>query len=226
MIIDPHDEARWDALHEEAHKKGENYNRYAEEVEKEFPRHSLICELGGGTGEDALYFLHQGHSVVILDISQFALQKAIDKATEAGLDNHIEARQIDFGYQTLPLNSDSINIAYSRISLNYFPREQTIKVFSEIFRVLKPGGKAYLTLKSPDDEKEMERLKGIASVFEEHVFIDGGQLRSRYPKEALEAMLTHAGINTFSVEPQVEDLGVGEHEKHEMLYVNEIRFTK
>lgn len=226
MIIDPHDEARWDELHKEAHEKGEEYNRYAEEREKEFPRHSLICELGGGTGEDALYFLHQGHSVVVLDISSFALQKALDKAAEANLDSHIEARQIDFGYQTLPLNSNSVDVAYSRISLNYFPKEQTVNVFKEIYRILKPGGKAFLTLKSPEDEKEIERLKNTASVFEEHVYIDGGQLRSRFPKEVLEEILTHAGIDNFSVEPHIEDLGVGEHGEAERLYVNEIKFTK
>lgn len=226
MIIDPHDEARWDELHKQAHEKGENFNRYAEEREKEFPRHSLICELGGGTGEDALYFLRRGHSVVILDISQFALQRAVDKATEAGLKQHLEVRQVDFGYQTLPLHENSIDVAYSRISLNYFPKEQTVKVFKEIKRVLKPAGKAFLTFKSPEDEKEIERLKNTASIFEDYVYIDGGQLRSRFPKIVLEEILRNAGIESFSIESHVEDLGVGEQGISEMLYVNEIRFVK
>ena len=82
------DAERWDTIHQKTHKQDNFPSSYAKEKEKLFPRSSLIIELGGGTGEDAIYFLKQGHSVVILDISEFALRVAEEKAKRLSLMEH------------------------------------------------------------------------------------------------------------------------------------------
>lgn len=219
------DSDRWDIVHERLHKEDQVHSQYAGDVVDEFPEGSIIAELGGGTGNDALYFLSKGHSVVLLDISVFALKKAEDRAKKQGLDAKLITKQCDFGLEKLPLKDNSIDIAYSRISLNYFDAERTSIILHDIFRILKPGGMAFLTFKSPEDEVEKEILEETASIFEPGVYIQGGQLRSRFSKEQLEGILRTAHVKEFKIDPYQEELpeikGV-----NPVLYVNNVTFTK
>lgn len=220
------DVKRWDAIHQKTYQEEEAPSFYALEKEKLFPRNSLIVELGGGSGNDALYFLKQGHSVVILDISEFALKIAKDKAASLQVGSNLAIRQVDFGLHKLPITDSSIDIGYSRISLHYFDADHTSKIFADIYKMLKPGGSAYLTFKSPEDKKEMEYLQNTAVLFEPNVYIENGQLRSRFTKDQLEAMLLNAGIQEGQVIPYREELPRDSSENNPVLYLNEIIFNK
>ena len=220
------DATRWDLVHKKIYQEGEWHSKYAEEKEKLFPRGSMVVDLGGGTGADAMYFLQSGHSVVILDISEFAIKVAQEKAKKLNFSEKLVVRTVDFGLHALPLKDASIDVVYSRISLNYFPADQTTVIFKAIYRILKPGGKAYLTLKSPDDEVEMEYLSKSAVEYEPNVYIENGQLRSRFTSQQLEGMLREAGIGNFQVNPYREPLAPKEGGHHPVLLVNEVVFTK
>lgn len=224
MVLD--DATRWDLIHQKTYREGEAASLYAEEVEKFFPRNSLITELGTGTGADAFYFLQKGHSVIALDISSFALKILEERARKEGFTQKLATRQVDFGLHKLPIKDDSCDIAYSRISLNYFGADDTAKIFSDIYRILKKGGKAFLTLKSPDDVNEMIYLKNNASVYEENVFIEGGVLRSRFSVEQLREILTNAKIPQFNIRPIREDLSKKGENHNPYLFLNEVTFTK
>ena len=225
-MVDPDDAKRWDITHERTHKEHFGPSVYVQEKEKLFPRSAVVCELGGGTGADAAYILKNGHSVILLDISEFALKVAQKEAQEAKVAERLKVVHTDFGLNALPISDSSVDIVYSRISLNYFGRKQTTILFTDIYRILKPKGRAYLTFKSPEDAKEIEYLEKTATVYELQVFIDRGQLRSRFTKEQLEGMLKQAGITDFGVTPYHEDLGPGEKGGGQVLYVNEVIFTK
>lgn len=220
-MVDPDDVKRWDAVHEKTYKEDVGHSNYAEEKEKLFPRGAVVCELGGGTGADAVYFLKKGHSVALLDISEFALKTAQKRAQQAKLAERLKVVQTDFGMYDIPLSNNSVDVCYSRISLNYFGEKQTTKLFADILRILKPGGQAFLTFKSNEDAKEMEYLEKTATAYEPFVYIDNGQLRSRFPKEMLEDMVQKAGVANFSVTPKQEDLGGGQS-----LFVNEVVLQK
>jgi ubiquinone/menaquinone biosynthesis C-methylase UbiE len=224
VVVD--DTTRWDLTHQKTHKPDMLYSHYAEEKEKLFLRNSLVVDVGGGTGEDALYFLQKGHSVVLLDISPFALKVAEDKAGAAGLAKKLVARQVDYGLHALPIKDASVNVVYSRISLNYFDREHTIKLFMQIYRILKPGGVAYLSFKSPDDTDEMDYLEKMTTLFEPNVYIENGMLRSRFTTEQLNEMVVEAGIKTYEVTPFKEELGVRREGHKQTLYLNEVAFKK
>lgn len=220
------DAKRWDYIHQKTHEDGDGHSVYAEEKEKLFPRGSVICDLGGGTGADAVYFLKMGHSVILFDISEFALNVAQKKAKEAGVEKALVVKQVDFGLHELPLQDNSIDVAYSRISLHYFPTNETIGIFSSIFKALKPGGSAYITFKSPDDEREMEYLRENAAEYEQDVFIENGQLRGRFSVEKLKEMLLQAGISNFQVHPYKEALKSDGGGNQQVLLLNEIIFSK
>jgi len=220
------DGKRWDAIHQKVHKEHEWHSRYAEVKEKLFPRNALVVDLGAGTGADAIYFLKNGHSVVALDVSEFALKVTQDKAKAAGISKNLITRQMDFGLHTLPIKDDSVDVTYSRISLNYFGTKQTTKIFMDVYRVLKSGGVSFISLKSPDDSIEMEYLEKSATLYEPNVFIEGGMIRSRFTEEQLRHMLQSAGIPNFEVKALREDLSGRREGHHAILFVNEVSFSK
>ena len=222
-----HDDVKkWDIYHQKSFREDEWHSHYAEETEKYFPKNSLVVDMGAGTGSDALYFLKKRHAVIALDISPFALKKLKEKAESHNLAVKLVTRQTDFGLHTIPVKDVSVDIVYSRISLNYFGSNQTSKIFKDIYRVLKNGGRACLTFKSPDDAMEMEYLEKNATVYEPNVFIEGGILRSRFTTDQLSQMLVGAGIPNFEVKPLKENLAKKGEGHHPVLYVNEVTFVK
>jgi ubiquinone/menaquinone biosynthesis C-methylase UbiE len=136
-MIDPHDAQRWDNIHSQLTKEDQKPSEYAKRVEKEFARGSMIADLGGGTGADAVYFMLNGHSVVVLDISEIAVTTTQKLAKINKVDNLLKSKQVDFTFQNLPLDDSSVDIVYSRISLNYFTALRTIEILKDIHRVLK-----------------------------------------------------------------------------------------
>src|SRR4030067_1951228 len=134
VVID--DAKRWDIIHQRTSKVSDRHSVYAEEKEKLFPRGSIVCDLGGGTGDDAIYFLRNEHKVIILDISLFALKVAQEKAKKNNLDGNLVTHQVDFGLHKLPLKANSCDVIYSRISLIYFPKNETVEIFKAIFESL------------------------------------------------------------------------------------------
>lgn len=201
-------------------------SNYAITKEKTFSRNCKVLDLGGGIGIDALYFAEQGHVVTLADIADYALDVALDLSEKKNL--KLEVADVDLSSGSLPFGDNTFDYIYSRLVLHYFKKETTISLFSEINRVLKPGGMTSSTLKSPDDTKEMTYLKSIAEEIEPNVFIHDGNIKSLFTIAQLKEMLRDAGIKEFKVEKYIEDLGekdkVGSGNKQFVL--NEISWVK
>lgn len=194
----------WNRSHEGI-PKDKAVSRYGVEKEKLFPRNTTVMDVGGGTGADSLYFLQQGHSVTLLDISDYALNVAKEKALKEGL--KLTIQQTDLSQGRIDQPSKSMKRIYSRLATHYFGSTTTTNLFREIHRVLADDGVAYLTLKSPDDEKEMEFLSLTAEEIEPGVFSEDGKIKSRFTIGQLHEFLTKAGISNFTINPYIEDMG-------------------
>jgi len=81
-----------------------------------FPRNSVVLDLGGGTGSDAIYFSQKGHIVTVCDISDFALTQVAEKAESLGL--HIKTVQSNLMDGEIHFEDDSFEIVYSRLALH------------------------------------------------------------------------------------------------------------
>jgi len=179
-------------------------SNYAIEKELLFPRNSLICDIGGGIGIDSLYFISKGHSACDLDVSDYALEVAQRKSSKLKLTTFTTV-QSDLSNGSLPFENNSFDIVFSHLSLHYFSLEITSRLLKEISRILKPSGKAFISMKSPDDKEEMSHLKSNAKEIEPSVFDDNGQTKTRFSKETYNKMLKDNEIRDYSICDYLED---------------------
>lgn len=204
---------------------------YVAEKEVNFPRNSVVCDLGGGTGTDSIYFLQKGHQVVLVDIADEPLAKAEARARELSLSDRFKTAQCDFSFGKLPLEDASFDVVYSRLALHYFESKVLSELFAEIYRILRPGGSTYLTLKSPDDIAEMTFLASTSKEVEDGVFDEDGRIKTRYTIERLRQILTDAGVpgDKFDVITYTEKLGNGNDlvkSGHDEFIVNQVTIKK
>jgi len=99
----------------------------------------VVLDLGSGAGFDAVLAAQQvgpEGRVIGIDMTPAMLEKARTGAALLGLDN-IEFRQ---GYiEQLPVEDESVDVIISNGVINLAPDKEA--VFSEAYRVIKPGGR-------------------------------------------------------------------------------------
>jgi SAM-dependent methyltransferase len=98
-----------------------------------------VLDLGSGAGFDCLLAARKvgpTGRVIGVDMTEEMLEKARGNVAKAGL-AHVEFRKGDI--ESLPVESDSVDVVISNCVLNLLPDKD--KAFSEIHRILKPGGR-------------------------------------------------------------------------------------
>jgi len=121
----------------------------------------VVIDLGSGAGNDC--FIARAETgatgkVIGIDFTPAMIDKARANAEKLGF-NNVEFRQGDI--EDMPLTSNKADVVVSNCVLNLVPNKH--KVFSEIYRVLKPGGHfsiSDIVLKGelPDKWKEVAEL--------------------------------------------------------------------
>lgn len=99
----------------------------------------IVLDLGSGAGFDAFLASKKVGSkgkVIGVDMTPKMVEKAKENATKGGFAN-VEFREGDI--ESLPVDNDSVNVVISNCVINLAPNKR--KVFTEIYRVLKPGGR-------------------------------------------------------------------------------------
>jgi ubiquinone/menaquinone biosynthesis C-methylase UbiE len=98
-----------------------------------------VLDLGSGAGLDCFFAAKQVEEtgyVIGVDMTPEMLERARSSAKRLGFSN------VDFreGYiEELPVESNTVDVVISNCVINLSPEKE--KVFAEIFRVLKPGGR-------------------------------------------------------------------------------------
>jgi SAM-dependent methyltransferase len=141
---------------------------FAEWALEYLPANGKLLDLGAGQGQDSRYFADKGFSVTATDFSDTALQIAKEKSPQLTSFQKVDLAQV------LPLEDSSFDVVYSHLSLHYFDQETTKKLFSEIYRILKPGG-ILAALFNSDQDLEMSEGTLIEPDF---LNIDG--IKKRY----------------------------------------------
>ena len=119
--------------------------RVREHIGEFVAANASILELNSGTGEDAIYFAKQGHTVHATDISEEMQDILREKAEREGLMTKITTEKCSFTELELLQNQGPYDFVFSNFAgLNCTPRLE--KVLDSIFYLLKPGGHATLVL--------------------------------------------------------------------------------
>lgn len=97
-----------------------------------------VVDLGSGAGNDCFVARAQtGESgkVIGIDFTEAMIEKARENAERLGF-NNVEFRYGDI--EKIPITADKADVVISNCVLNLVPDKE--KAFSEIYRILKPGG--------------------------------------------------------------------------------------
>jgi len=159
----------------------------------------VVLDLGSGAGFDCFLAAKKvGNTgkVIGVDMIEEMIERARINAKKQGYDN-VEFKLGDI--EKLPVESDSIDVVISNCVINLAPDKS--KVFKEVFRVLKKGGKIYnsdivLLENLSDEQKGSDEL--IAGC------VGGALLRDEYLK-----IIKDAG---FKVKILSEDKDISERQ--------------
>ena len=97
-----------------------------------------VIDLGSGAGNDAFVarrLTGEKGKVIGIDFTEAMIARAKENAEKLGLKN-VEFRQGDI--EDMPVTTNKADVLVSNCVLNLVPNKH--KVFSEVYRVLKPGG--------------------------------------------------------------------------------------
>lgn len=160
---------------------------------------NIVLDLGSGAGFDCFLAAKKAGSsgkVIGVDITQEMIDRANENAKKFNY-NNVEFRLGDI--ENLPIEKNSIDVIISNCVVNLAPDKS--KVFKEAFRVLKKGGRVYLSdivlLKNISDEQKSndELIAGC---------VGGALLRNDYLK-----IITDTG---FKVKILSEDKDISERQ--------------
>lgn len=178
-----------------------------------------VVELGCGSGRDARFLAQQGFSVMALDQSEEALQKARSEVSSLGLTNltfTVHDLEEDGGALALkdlaagnfPLNelSEGIHI-YARFFLHSITEDAQIQIFSNLHGLLGSKGFAFFEFRNLHDE-HLEKTFGNHS----RRYVDTEYLVSRLSdwKLRLRELTQGQGLAAYGREdPDVSRLRIG-----------------
>lgn len=132
---------------------------------RNFPRaaaaHTRLLDLGSGTGRHALFFAREGYQTAAADFSPVAIQELQTAASQHGL--AIDGRVA--GAEALPFADDSFDGVLAFGVLYYLGPQAMRQAVLELRRVLKPGGRAFVMIKSNRDARAAHAEKMAASQY-------------------------------------------------------------
>lgn len=122
---------------------------FAAQVVDYFPPQADILELGAGLGQDSHFFAEYNFKVIATDLEKTLIE--IDERKQSpDVKERVQFLQMDMR-QPFPCEDKSFDVVYAHLSLHYFDKATTRKIFDEIHRVLKPQGWLAFLVNSTDD---------------------------------------------------------------------------
>ena len=148
----------------------------------EFDRHAgeQVLEVGGGMGTDLAQFARHGAIVTDVDLSEGHLRIAEENFRLRGL----TGRFVHHDAESLPFEADTFDLVYSNGVIHHTPN--TRQVVAEIFRVLRPGGRAIVMVYA---ENSLQYWRNLVW----HYGLKSGDLASRSMADIMSRSVERTG---------------------------------
>lgn len=155
---------------------------FAEWVMQYLPNTGSLLDLGGGQGQDAVFFAEKGYQVTLLDFTASAL----DRAKEKFISNAVSVAIVHHDMRLpLPFHPGDFDVIYAHMSLHYFTNDKTFSLFNQLYALLKPHGILALIVNSTADPEY-----GTGTVIEADYFLIDGQTKRFFSIETIRTFTT------------------------------------
>lgn len=132
-----------------------------------------VLELGGGQGRDTLFLASKGLHVTMVECSETGLAQIKSNARNLGIDDRVSL-VYDHLEKRIPFPAGHFDACFSHMFLCMpFSRKHLSTLFSEISRILKPGGIHVFSVRNTHDAHYGKGTHKADQVFE----IDGFPVR-------------------------------------------------
>ena len=182
-----------------------------------------ILYVGVGGGMELLqfaYFSRQKHGVIGLDVVDEMLEASASNFKQAEAENSwfksefVDLRKGDA--LNLPVEDESVDVAAQNCLFNIFKMDDLKKSLSEMYRVLKPGGRLVLSdpvceQKMPENLKNDERLRALC-------------LSGSLPLQEYIDIITDAGFATIEIRAKrpYRVLDTGHYDTDENIHIESV----
>lgn len=154
-----------------------------------------VLDLGSGAGIDCFLAAraagNEGFAIGV-DMTPEMITKARFNAKKTGL-NNVEFRLGEI--ENIPVADNSIDVIISNCVINLSPEK--LKVFSESFRVLKPGGRIAVS--------DIVLTAVLPEKLQNDLFHYTGCMAGASSLQNIETYLTNAGFTNINISPKDED---------------------
>ncbi len=145
---------------------------FAEQIITRLPQKGTLLDLGAGQGQNSRFFARHGYTVTSTDFVDVALETSKRLAEQEHLE--MQFKNVNLS-RPLPFEDKQFDIVYAHLSLHYFDDPMTQRLFTEIHRVLKPGG-TFASLFNTVDDPELLTAKKV----EGNLYQNEGGIIKRY----------------------------------------------
>ncbi len=142
-----------------------------------------ILELGCGTGNDAARLAGEGYSVTAIDVSGEAIGQA--RARFGSMARFVVADMT----QRLPFPSGGFDAVMSNVALHMFPGGVTRAVFTEVGRLVRPGGLFLFHVNALEDRPLRARHLPARELGPDYVAEESGQTMHFFSEAYLRELL-------------------------------------
>ncbi len=188
---------------------GKEYLRFGDNVISKIKpiQNSLVLEIGPGPGWAGINLLKKRNDLKLegIEASSDMVRVAKENATKEGLAERV-LYKTGIGEEMTHIPDQYYDLVISRDSLHHW--EDPKKVFTEIKRVLKPGGKIYIH----DHRRDLNFFgRLIVTVFSFLIAGDMGKywkssIAAAYTKEEIETILNETDCNEWTANTELMDL--------------------